>query len=414
MSCRSLVGLGGPLLALSSLVLVTPDAAAQCGPDGINGSCCTPVVPTLPTFPAVSLPGSNICWTGCAVANQVNTTVSWSAPAALSCTEFLATLSVVDTSSTLPIMSGPMILDYTRTWQEMDPFGSLHQVWRFVAKADLTVVPVGVVWNCEAPSCIFPLGPQPHAFYYGYVDYSHPCVAAAPFDNAIVLHHACDFFIHRPGLSSAPGVYHPNRSYAIVAPHSATQPFLPGNALAPQGPAFFEATRDFGSLVPPLCFDEDPLQNGQSSLFAGFCLTSLTNNPKQHSLRSLLGNGVCVNSSGMNGGFQSVGLNFPTVPWFHLVTTSMGTWTNGNVYPGKEQAWVDEGVFIHRNVCTGDWVNVNYGGTTKNGWTIVHPVLINTFTDLADNYNARLTGPFPTPIVGNMNLSTKLIYTMGP
>ncbi len=188
----------------------------------------------------------------------------------------------------------------------------------------------------------------------------------------------------------------------------------PSNSPAPQGPIFFDATRDFGSLVPPFCLTSDPMLSGQVTTFGGFCLTTLANGPKQHWLRSVAGQGACLNTSGQNGSFQSVALNFPTLPWFHLVSASIGQWTNPNVWPGNERAWVDEGVFIHQNVCTGNWVNVNYGATTKDGWQILHPVLLTTFTDLADNYNAPLFGPYPGPIVGNVKLSTKLIYVTQP
>ena len=35
-------------------------------------------------------------------------------------------------------------------------------------------------------------------------------------EAALVLFHNCDRFIHRPGLSSRPGAFHPGMSFALV------------------------------------------------------------------------------------------------------------------------------------------------------------------------------------------------------
>ena len=85
----------------------------------------------------------------------------------------------------------------------------------------------------------------------------------------LVLFHNCDRFIHSPGLSDKPGVFHADRSYAIVAPHSAVQPFVPMNAIASGGPLIGEATRNVNSSSPPLgvCTVEDEVIIGDMTLF---------------------------------------------------------------------------------------------------------------------------------------------------
>jgi hypothetical protein len=405
--------LAGPVFIIASLAAAAPQAAAQCGPDGFTGLCCTPVTPTLPFFPNARLPGVNICWNGCSVANQVAVTVDWTPLVQVSCTEYITTLTVTDVNSSVPIVTGLMVLDYTRTWDEIDPSGAIHQVWRFVAKADLSPASP-VAWTCEAPNCIPPNGPHQTAFYYGSVDSAHDCTPGSLFENSIVLHHASDFFIHKPWLSDRPGVFHPKDSYAIVAPHSTAQPFVPMNQIAPNGPFFGEATRDMASIAPPPCFDEDYISSGSAKFINALCMSTFSSTPKQHTFRRFTGKGSCLNASGLPGTFQSLKLAFPTLPWFHLVSTSIGTWTNGSVWPGKESAWVDEGLFIHRNVCTGDFLDVNYGATTKDGWMILHPVLLTTMTDLADNFTLHLGGTGSFPVLGSIRPTEKLIYTFSP
>ena len=100
--------------------------------------------------------------------------MSWSPPAPTSCGEFIAQLTVDDTSG-IPLLSGTLILDYTRTWTEVDPSGASRRVWRFAVKADLSPTPGLPASACVVPDCIPPLGPHPTAFYYGYVDYALNC-----------------------------------------------------------------------------------------------------------------------------------------------------------------------------------------------------------------------------------------------
>src|SRR5262249_24093134 len=152
---------------------------------------------------------------------------------------------------------------YTRTWTEVDPNGNLMQVWRFTVKADLSIPPNGLPVNCPTPPCLAPIGPDPTAFFYGYMDYA-ACGTAAGFQNVLVLEHMPDRFVHAPGFSSMPGVFHPGGSYAIIAPDSPAQPFIPGNAIASGGPILLEATRDVNvpGIPPNVCLAEDRITQG--------------------------------------------------------------------------------------------------------------------------------------------------------
>ena len=390
--------------------------AGQClGPDSLDlGPCCAPAFATIPAFPAGSIPGLGICWSGCSVASTNPLKVSWTAPTASICTMFTSTLTVSDGSSGQPLLTGTLELDYTRTWEEIDPSGISTQVWRFVAKADLSPTP-GVVPNCPMPSCIGPAGPHPTAFFYGYMDYAG-CVAGGPFENVLVLYHAADRFIHPPGLSSLPGVFHPTGAYGIVAPHGGLQTFIPGNAIAPGGPLVYEASRDGNIPGTILCSVEDKVINGNMIKLGAGCIATLSLNPKQQTLRNFSGTTTCVAPTGVNGGWASLAIAFPILPWLHMVSTSIGTWANPNVYPGKESCWVDEGLFVHQDACLGDFVELKYGGSTKGGFQVVLPIppIVTNFTDLADNWSAPITGPFTFPIMGAIQPTDRLLYVNEP
>ncbi len=409
-----------PALVVALLIGAAPGASSQClGPDNLDlpGACCQPVIPTLPPFPAASLPGLGVCWNQCTVGTTNTLKVAWTAPTQPFCAEYSTILTVSDGTSGLPILTGPLVLDYTRTWNEIDNTGALTQVWRFTAKADLSFVTGGGVPPCPVPTCIGAIGAWPTAFYYGYVDYTS-CTAAGPWENALVLYHACDRFIHMPNLSNRPGVFHPGRSYAIVAPHTALQPFIPMNTIAPGGPLFGEAMRNVNTIVPPLpfCISEDRIVGGTMTKLGAGCLCTLAQNPKQQTLREFKGQSQCVSTTGVPGSWTSLVVNFPVLPWFHMVTTSIGSWSSPLVYPGKESAWVDEGLFVHQDACTGDFVELKYGGSTKDGWPVLLPipVVVTNFTDVVDNYSAPLLGPYPMPVLGTVNPSNHLIYVNEP
>jgi len=393
------------VVAVLALFAVASTLPAQCfGPDNLNGPCCTPTPALLPPFPGVSMPALGVCWQGCVVGTQNPLTVSWPTPVQPNCGQFQTPLTVIDTGSGLPILTGTLILDYTRTWDEVDPTGVGHQVWRFTAKADLSSS--GTATICPKPPCLAPIGPHPTAFFYGYVDYAG-CNAAGPWETTLVLYHAADRFIHQPGLSDKPGAFHPAGSFAIVAPHSAAQPFVPGNMIAPLNPIMGEAVRRTGVT----CFTEDKVQQAQFTLIGAGCLNTMAGNPKQQTLRQFNGTTGCT-GGGALGQWVSLNVNFPVFPWFHMVATSIGTWTSPLVYPGTEQAWVEEGFFVHREPCTGFWVDMKYGASTYGGWgaftAAVGPV--KGFTDLADNYSAPVGGPYPTPLLGSVRPTDRLIY----
>ncbi len=410
------------VLAAAALLVSAPLARSQgaCfNPDQLNGMCCQPLQANLPLFPGIAMQSLGIYWTNCAPTVQNLTGVQWAPPVMTTCSEYTTTLNVINMANGAVLLSGKMVLNYTRTWAEVDPAGIQWQVWRFVAKADLAAPTAGaLVPIAPQPNCIAPFGPHPTSFFYGYVDYALPC-GGNQFSSALVLHHAGDFLIHQPGLSDKPGAFHPNRSCGIVAPHTAVNPFVPANLPAPVGPLIGEAVRNVVSpFVPGLCSAEDPISGGAIAPLGRACFCPLMAAPQQHTLRVMTGKGTCVDPLGLNSSFASQMINFPTVPWPHVVTTSFGFWSTAASYPGPEVAWVDEGLFIDHDACTvTDWVDIDYGGTTQRGWQVIGPAPISPsfeYTDLGDNYSAPLFGPYPLPAVGSIRPTDRLIYVNTP
>jgi hypothetical protein len=404
------------VVAAGLIGVAAPTTSAQCfGPDQLDvGPCCGSVLPNLPSFPPGAVPGLGICWDDCAVIGQQDVRVQWSPPSQIFCGEYISQLTVLDPSGA-PLLSGALILDYTRTWIESSPTGIDQQVWRFAVKVDLSAVAGGTISTCLTPSCIAPIGPHPTAFYYGYLDYTS-CPGVTPWENALVLYHACDKFVHTPGFSDRPGVFHPTGEYAIVAPHSTLQPFVPMDLIAPGGPLVAEATRNVISPTPSACVVEDRVVVGDMTPLGAGCLCPLSSVPKHQTAREFKGTTACVNPVGIPGGWTSLNILCPTLPWFQMITTSIGCWTNPAVYPGDECAWVDEGLFITQDACSGDFVEVKYGGSTSKGWPVIptwSPVT-QDFTDLADNYSSPLAGPHSLPLFGSVQQTDHLVYVNLP
>jgi len=403
-------------LSLGLLALVAPAASAQCPvPDGLDGPCWQPVTPNLPQFPSVEMPGTGICWDQCTALPQQCVRVDLGVPNQSACGAYSANLIVRECLNGDPVLRGSARLDYTRTWEEERPTNppTRVQVYRFTLKVDLTPSTVVPPDPCIVPSC---LGQWPQAFYYGYVDYARDC-ATGTFETAVVLYHACDNFIHRPGLSDRPGAFHPNRSFAIVAPSSAVNPFVANNAQAATGPMVAEAMRNVPQLPGQLCIAEERLAQGTIDFVGEGCGCTLAQNPDQITARRFGGSGTCTVAGFGPSTFVSVNTT-PNFPWFHGMTTSIGEWTTDVGYPGKEQAWVDEVPMLYRDSCANAaFGEVYYGGTTDAGWVVVPlpgMVASQRFTDLASNASFSLPGGPLGPFVGSVLPTRNLIYVNTP
>ena len=412
-------------LTAVAFLSLAPTSSAQCvGPDGLSvPGCCQPTQANLPAFPQAFLPGTGICWNNCNATPQTNLRVMWDAPQFVACAQYTTRVTAIDGSTGSPLLSGPMVLDYTRTWNEIDPnTGNQLQVWRFVAKADLSsLVPTGTTPPCPVPTCLPPIGPNSSAFYYGYVDYATVCGAPPPatFESVLVLYHGCDFLQHKPLISSRPGVFHPTTSYAIVAPSSSASPFVAANLPAPGGPLVAEAMRKT-SAPGGSCVTEEFINSGDILPFVVGCMCPPSlGGAAQLTLSLYRGIGTCPDATGVPSSFDALFLAFPTLPWPYLVTNSIGAWTGASTYPGQEIAWVDEALMKYRDSCLSTtFYEVFYGATTDGGWTVIpsSPNFPPTkrFKDMADNWSAPVVGFHPLPLLGNIMPTDHLIYTNVP
>ena len=409
-------------LAAAVCLFLAPAARAQCiGPDGLSGPCCTPVTANLPLLPNAAMPGLGICWSSCAISSQTDLRVDWPAPANPTCAQYTTILTVSDVGSGVPILAGPMVLDYTRTWFEDNPnTGAPVQVWRFAAKADLSsLIPAGVTPPCPVPPCLPPFGPHPTAFYYGYVDYALDCTGTNPFRNVLVLYHGSDWLQHRAPISSRPGTFHPAGSYAIVAPHSSVNPFVPVATPAIGGPLIAEAVRK-SSVPGATCVTEERIASGDLLPFVLGCMSPPSLASTQVTLSLYSGTGSCPDGSGLPSSFSALSLGFPTLlPWPYLVTTALGSWSAIGSYPGPEHVWVDEGFFKYYDSCNSTaYYEVQYGGSSGDGWPVIPSTPADpptqNFKDLADNYTAPVIGFHPLPLLGHIMTTDHLIYTNVP
>ena len=401
MNCKRIAALA---MAVGAM---TASANAQCfsGPDGLSGPCWQPTTANLPGFQDVVLPGTGICWDNCAP-TQRPIRVVVPTPTQTSCDTYSTTVTIVDSTSGTTELVGSMVMNYTRTWDEIDPVGISHQVYRFVVKIDFRDGTPGALHN----SCLFPpcIGPEPSAFYYGYLDYAWTCGPVTFQEAALVLFHNCDEFIHHP-TSAKRGIYHPDTSFALVAPSTPANPFVASIAAPPAGPMVAEAVRN---TAPPgaTCIFEDRLQNGAVQILGAGCGCAFAPNPPQLTARRISGTASCTNAAGINSSFLSANAS-PTFPWFHMMTTSIGSWTTPMGYPGEEAVWVDEVPIFYRDSCVNSaFGEVYYGASTAKGWTLGTTILTQNFTDLASNTSWSVPGAPPTTFMGCVLPTRNLIY----
>lgn len=402
-----------------ALAALAPVSLAQCPqPDGLLGPCCAPAIANLPNFPPASLPGLGICWNQCAPTQQPVVKVALGAPAIVNCGAYMTQFTATNGAGA-PVLTGMLRMDYTRTWQEIAPIapGGNYQVWRFVVKGDLTNTTAAAA--CPTPTCI--TAANPTAFFYGYADYAFDCLTGQ-WQTSLVVYHGCDRFSHSP-VSSAPGVFHPGTSYAVVAPVTAANPFVPAANPFGNGPLIAEAVRDVNPVAGALqCRAEERIAGGiyQQLGFACACPLSLAN--PMHSANVFQGAGSCPDAAGLPSSFQA--LNVAGQPWVFEIKTSIGQWMNpAGPFPGDEIAWVDEGLFQYHDACataaapSPDSLDTFYGASTRRGYPVlpIDPTPItDKFIDMASNFYLP-AGTAPVLPATNLVLPTRfLIYTNIP
>ena len=414
---NTLVGRRAFLGAAFLAATLAPTASGQAcfGPDNLSGPCWQPTQANLPSFPAFDLPALGLCWKDCTLAGEELAKIEVGAPVFNLCGQYRAPVTVID-STGAPVLVGDMIMDYTRTWDEVAPFAPAPvQVWRFAVKID---------FGSSTPSATAPCYvPAEHAaglksFWYGYVDYAHTCTPDG-FKESLVLFNNCDRFTHKPGFADVPGVFNPDSTRAIVAPHTAVNPFAPVVTLPPAGPAALEAVRNAADpLLGGTCITEERLSAASVQTLGQGCLCPPAAAGNLFAQR-MKGVGTCgVPGAAGGSSFDTLNL-FPFAPWFNVMTTSLGRWTSPATYPGDETVSVNEGLFLYTDSCaiaTGlpaTSFDIFYGASTDEGYPVLGPAgtfVTRKFVDLASNFSADITLPVVFPVLGSVRPTKHLIY----
>ncbi|MEQ8765867.1 MAG: hypothetical protein RL885_18250 [Planctomycetota bacterium] len=380
------------LVLITSLGLAARASAQLClGGDGLQGPCCTSVSITFPfNFPGFSMPTAGLCWTGCS-ATQVVTSVTVDPPAQVQCGFFTTKVTVYD-SSGVPLLTGPLLMDYTRTWREVSDDGDDLQVWRFVVRGDLA--------STGVPGCPVPPG-EPQSFFYGHLDYAFNCFQGHV-EQSLSLFHSCDPIVHNNVASAFPGAYHPGLSFGIVGPDTAANPFVPVNQPPLQGYVQGAVRNTFTSSGQCTAEELVPLVPGNNMFTLGQACASpfSTSGPPQYYAQQLKANGLSCGS-----GFNSILTSLPLV-WPHTVTVSLGHWTGsgpGTPYPGDEDLWVCEGFYLYQDGCSSKAsIDFDYGVQTADGFSVIaeplRPWQTPFMLDLASNFSK--TSGFLPPFTG--------------
>ncbi len=403
-------------VGLLALGFANAPAEAQCLPfDNLTGPCCAPTQLSLPAFPNFAQQGLALCFKDCIDIDDECISMKWTAPMPnfIQCGQYRSDVNV-DTCAGVSLLKGQAILDYTRTWIETPVSPVISgpiQVWRFVAEVDMSGSPLVGSTDCLVPPS---LAAYNTAFYYGYVDYALDC-STGSWSQSSVLYHACDWLIHQPGISDKPGVFNPDTSYALVAPNTPANPFVPGFSIVPAAPLVAEAMREVtpGPATQPPCKFEEPLINGIYQPIGFGCLCPPAFGPIQMAGLTVRGESACGSR------FESLNL-FPTAPWFGAMSISIGSWTTTATYPGQERVRVHEGLYQYIDGCpdaTGVvdiTLDIFYGAETVGGYPVaatpVGTPLTQHFVDLASNYSNPIFAPIALPAVGSVRPTDHLVY----
>lgn len=352
------------LMAFVGLSVWSGSPGAQCpAPDGLDGGpCCTIATPKVPWFPKFTQSAIEICWQNCNVSMTIPYKATWTpltiAPTAgIPCGERFVRLDLRDAAGII-VWTGTLREQYSRTWLETDPGGAPLQVWRYLVNGDMRTLAAAVV-PCPVPPCVPPIG---KARFTGYVDYATRCgAAAAPYQHAWMITHACDVIDHAPGFPRA-GAFHPDRAYTFVGPAAG---FVPAPIVPIEGTpgSLFEAVRRRllplpGTTLPTMCDFEEPA-NHILTVLNQLCLCPGLLAPMQYMIGNLTIAGACGTTVTTPGG--------PFLPGF--VSMGIGSWTIAGTYPGVERLRWNAGNYDYTDPCPPlTRREVFFGVTTLGGY----------------------------------------------
>lgn len=346
--------------------LASLPASAQCMPDLLDTvPCCSPISAALPTFPGISQSSKFICFRDCAIQINQNLCVTIDPPqpiatgGAILCGVYTIRFKVRQCGGTMPILwQGNLRAHYARNWQEIDPSGLNHGVWRFLVNGDLKATAFlqsTAAWGSPnvQPGCYSAF----NAIYVGgYIDYAQEC-SGGTWQAAWSLNHDCDA-VHHPAGEPRAGAFHPTRTFTFVGPGAGFVVDPVGTPVA-SGASTGEAMRwNAWSSSPAICRGEEPTSNTFVSNSGPFCFCSTApGSPGQYERSNIAAVGTC-------GSFA----RSSPAPGF-TVQKRIGRWSNPLVFPGPEALSLVLADLDFQNACTTIFSREFYEGvSTLGGW----------------------------------------------
>jgi len=396
-------------LAAVALAAAPRAARAQCMPDLLDTvPCCSPAPIQLPAFPAISQSSRFICFRDCAIQVNQQLCVDIDPPqpiatgGALLCGVYTIKFKVKTCGTNQILWQGNLRAHYARNWQEVDPTGLTHGVWRFLLNGDLKATAFlqsTTQWSSPniRPACY---GSFNAIYVGGYIDYAFDC-ASSTWQAAWCFNHDCDT-LHHPGGSPRAGVFHATRSWTFVGPGAG---FVvdPATTVTAAGTSSGESLRwnDWAAL-PAICRGEETAI-GQVTQLGSRCLCSTSSAaPAQYEMTD-------VGFAGSCGSFVRT-TPAPTNLWQKRI----GRWTNPVVFPGNEELNVVMGDMDSQIGCNLLFQQEFFeGAATLRGWlatTYTGLVLGTQFIDVGSsnrtpgNMARRVGVPHVTQSIVNIDL----------
>ena len=394
------------LTVIPMLLTAASTLHAQCIiPDNLDGGpCCDVTKVHLPVFPKFQQEMLDITWHSCQAEQTRTRVVSWDSPNPFGnpCGGFRSRVSIMDPAGL--VWYGKLNLTYARTWAEQKVNGELMQVWRFLVNGDmLPGDAAGAIPPCAGAV-------SKGVRFTGYVDWARTC-QTQEWENAWMLTHSCDGLDHIAGFPRA-GAFHPDESYTFVGPASG---FSISTALTlGSGGGLFESMRRIhreyipGTFTFPRCVYEE---RATSQITTGdrFCGCSPGGTMAQYEISQAHVQGGC--------GSQASTTSSEMLPGSGIISMSIGTWTDPNIYPGVEGLLWNVAEYTYADACTAKTqVEIFYGVATLGGFDArsitvngIHTPLPSTFLDQANSIRRKkhkTVGniPFVSSHIINLNL----------
>ena len=390
-----------PLIA-GALLGGAPPAAAQCfGPDGLDiGPCCAPALPDPAALPGASLPGPrHLLGPLHGTSSACSRCPGPRRPSP--CGEYTTPLTVVD-----------------RHLRPADP-DRQDACWTTRARGSRSIPRASprrsgasprrpICRPCPARPAALPDAqlhragrPAPHRLLLRLRGLLGLRGRRARGERARALPR-CDRFIHAPGLSDKPGVFHPGQSFAIVAPHSTRAALHARPTHRRRRPA-----RRRGHAHTSTC-----RACRRRSAWSRTASTQGAHAPAGRRLREHHDHQPQAADAAALHGHDLPAPTRPACPAAGPRSTSTSRRCRGSTWSPRASArgptptstrarsspgWM-RACSSTRTRARGDLVELKYGGSTPGGWTALLPVAGGrhaSFTDIADNYTAPLPGPYP-------------------